>query len=299
MRTIQRVAVLGAGTMGSRIAAHFANAGIPSVLLDVTPELARKGVGNAAKQRPGAFFLDSSAVDDHDGQLRCTISAKSPIATGSWKRSPRIWRSSARCGRRWRRCASRSRSFRPTPAAFRCARSRKDSPPAFRKHFLGTHFFNPPRYLHLLEVIPGADTDPAILEFVSSFADRRLGKGVVPCKDTPNFIANRIGSFFGGTVQKITHGRRLHRRGSGRDHRLADRAAEQRELPAAGYGRPGRVGVRRHQSVSRGSGRSVARAVPDGRTAADDDRAQMARRQNRRRDFTSASARKKRSTRSI
>src|SRR5579862_6419226 len=62
MRTIQRVAVLGAGTMGSRIAAHFANAGIPSVLLDVTPELARKGVENAAKQRPGGFFLDSNAA---------------------------------------------------------------------------------------------------------------------------------------------------------------------------------------------------------------------------------------------
>jgi 3-hydroxyacyl-CoA dehydrogenase len=76
--------------------------------------------------------------------------------------------------------------------------------PALRKHFLGTHFFNPPRYLHLLEVIPGADTDPVIVEFVSSFADRRLGKGVVPCKDTPNFIANRIGSFFGGTVGRIT-----------------------------------------------------------------------------------------------
>src|SRR5262249_46487161 len=74
----------------------------------------------------------------------------------------------------------------------------------FRKHFLGTHFFNPPRYLHLLEVIPGVDTDPKILEFVATFADKRLGKGVVPCKDTPNFIANRIGSFFGGTIQKIT-----------------------------------------------------------------------------------------------
>jgi 3-hydroxyacyl-CoA dehydrogenase len=73
----------------------------------------------------------------------------------------------------------------------------------FRRHFLGTHFFNPPRYLHLLEVIPGPASDPAILAFVSEFSDKRLGKGVVPCKDTPNFIANRIGSFFGGTVGKI------------------------------------------------------------------------------------------------
>src|SRR5262249_32572872 len=67
-----------------------------------------------------------------------------------------------------------------------------------------THFFNPPRYLHLLEVIPGPDTDPALLAFVSDFGDRRLGKGAVPCKDTPNFIGNRIGFFLLGTVAKIT-----------------------------------------------------------------------------------------------
>ncbi|HWB98406.1 MAG TPA: 3-hydroxyacyl-CoA dehydrogenase family protein, partial [Bryobacteraceae bacterium] len=73
-----------------------------------------------------------------------------------------------------------------------------------RQHFLGTHFFNPPRYLHLVEIIPGADTLPEILTFVSDFCDRRLGKGAVPCKDTPNFIANRIGSFFGATVHKLT-----------------------------------------------------------------------------------------------
>jgi len=73
-----------------------------------------------------------------------------------------------------------------------------------RSHFLGTHFFNPPRYLHLVEVIPGAGTSPEVLAFVEEFCDVRLGKGVVRCKDTPNFIANRIGSFFGGTVQQLT-----------------------------------------------------------------------------------------------
>src|SRR5581483_8972051 len=72
----------------------------------------------------------------------------------------------------------------------------------FRRHFLGTHFFNPPRYLHLMELIPGPETDPQILALVEHFADRRLGKGVVRTKDTPNFIANRIGSFLGGTVAK-------------------------------------------------------------------------------------------------
>ena len=76
--------------------------------------------------------------------------------------------------------------------------------PGFRRRFLGTHFFNPPRYLHLLEVIPGPETASELLEFVTSFAGRRLGKGVVPCKDTPNFIGNRIGFFFLGTLARIT-----------------------------------------------------------------------------------------------
>jgi 3-hydroxyacyl-CoA dehydrogenase len=203
MRNIQRVAVLGAGTMGSRIAAHFANAGIPSVLLDVSNELARKGVENAAKQRPGGFFVDSAAplitTGSFDGDLTricdCdwvieAVTENLEIKRGLWMKVEALRKPDA--------IASTNTSgipLRHISEAFS---------PALRKHFLGTHFFNPPRYLHLLEVIPGADTDPAIVEFVSSFADRRLGKGIVPCKDTPNFIANRIGSFFGGTVGKIT-----------------------------------------------------------------------------------------------
>ena len=77
-------------------------------------------------------------------------------------------------------------------------------PAPFRKRFLGTHFFNPPRYLKLLETIPGPETDPAVLAVVEAFADRVLGKGVVRCKDTPNFIANRIGSFgFGAALSAM------------------------------------------------------------------------------------------------
>ncbi len=83
----------------------------------------------------------------------------------------------------------------------------RDFPEDFRKRFLGTHFFNPPRYLHLLEVIPGPQTDPALLAFVTTFGENRLGKGVVRCKDTPNFIANRIGSFFGAaTIRAMLEG---------------------------------------------------------------------------------------------
>jgi 3-hydroxyacyl-CoA dehydrogenase len=202
MRTIHRVAVLGAGTMGSRIAAHFANAGIPSVLLDVSTEFARKGVENAAKQRPGGFFVDSAAAlittgnfDDDLAQVaQCDWIMEAVTENLEIKRS--LW-SKVEKLRKPESIVSTNTSGIPL-------RQISDGfTPAFRRNFLGTHFFNPPRYLHLLEVIPGADTDPAILEFVSHFADHRLGKGVVPCKDTPNFIANRIGSFFGGTVGKI------------------------------------------------------------------------------------------------
>jgi len=203
MRTIERVAVLGAGTMGSRIAAHFANAGIASVLLDVSAELARKGVENAARQRPGGFFLDSAAslittgsfeadlakVVDCDWIMEA-VSENLEIKRNLWKKVEALRKPDS--------IVSTNTSGIPL------RQISEGFSTAFCQHFLGTHFFNPPRYLHLLEVIPGADTEPAIVDFVTNFADRRLGKGVVPCKDTPNFIANRIGSFFGGTVGKIT-----------------------------------------------------------------------------------------------
>jgi 3-hydroxyacyl-CoA dehydrogenase len=203
MRTIQRVAVLGAGTMGARIAAHFANAGIPSVLLDLTAATARKGIENAAKQRPGGFFADPSAAlitpgsfdDDLSRVSECdwiieAVTENLEIKRTLWKKVEALRKPEA--------IVSTNTSGIPL------RQISEGFSAAFRKQFLGTHFFNPPRYLHLLEVIPSQDTDPQVLSFVSSFADRRLGKGVVPCKDTPNFIANRIGSFFGGTVQKIT-----------------------------------------------------------------------------------------------
>src|SRR5579883_3335795 len=202
MRLIQRVAVLGAGTMGSRIAAHFANAGIPSLLLDISAELAKKGVENAARQRPGGFFLDSSAslvatgnfendlprIGDCDWILEAVVE-NLEIKRALFKKVEALRKPDS--------IVSTNTSgipLRQISEGFSCD---------FRRHFLGTHFFNPPRYLHLLEMIPGADTDREIIDFVSNFADKRLGKGVVPCKDTPNFIANRIGSFFGGTIAKI------------------------------------------------------------------------------------------------
>jgi 3-hydroxyacyl-CoA dehydrogenase len=195
--------------MGSRIAGHFANAGIPALLLDIVlPGNANRnaaalaGIENAAKQKPIAFFTPETAKlitagnfeDNLKDIRRCdwVIEAvtenldikRELMAKVSILRTPGSIISSNTSGIP---LAAISEGF--------------DS--EFRQHFLGTHFFNPPRYLHLLEVIPGVETLPEVLGFVREFGDRRLGKGVVVCKDTPNFIANRIGTFFGSTIHKI------------------------------------------------------------------------------------------------
>ena len=208
MRTIRRVAVLGAGTMGSRIAAHFANAGVPSLLLDIVlpreanrNAAALKGIENALKQRPGGFFTEEKAALIRPGNFEDDLSA---LAGCDWiieaiveslepKRD--LWRK-VETIRKPDAIVSTNTSGIPL------SKISSGFSPEFRRHFLGTHFFNPPRYLHLMELIPGQDTDTEIMAAVEEFADRRLGKGVVRTKDTPNFIANRIGSFFGGTIAK-------------------------------------------------------------------------------------------------
>jgi len=210
MRTIRRVAVLGAGTMGSRIAAHFANAGIPSLLLDIVlpneknrNAAALKGIESAEKQKPGGFFADSlkeliepGNFEDHfDKIANCdwvieAVTENLEIKRNLWGRVDKVRKPEA--------VLSTNTSGIPL------AQISEGFSAEFRRNFLGTHFFNPPRYLHLMEMIPGADTADEVLNGVRDFADRRLGKGVVPCKDTPNFIANRIGSFFGGTIAKYT-----------------------------------------------------------------------------------------------
>jgi 3-hydroxyacyl-CoA dehydrogenase len=210
MNTLRRVAVLGAGTMGARIAAHFANAGVPALLLDIVlageadrNAAARKGMESAAKQKPGGFFTASGAAlvkpgnfEDHLPEVGAcdwvieAVTENLAIKRDLWKRVDAVRKPGA--------VLSTNTSGIPL------ARISEGFSEDFRRHFLGTHFFNPPRYLHLLEMIPGAETDAEVLRFIRDFAERRLGKGVVPCKDTPNFIANRIGSFLGGTILKYT-----------------------------------------------------------------------------------------------
>jgi 3-hydroxyacyl-CoA dehydrogenase len=196
--------------MGSRIAAHFANAGIPALLLDIViPNQPKRnaaalaGIDAAAKQKPGAFFTPQTVslitpgnFEDNLGELReCDWIVEAVIENLDAKRA---LLSKVAEVRRPGAILSTNTSGIPL------AQISEGFGSELLRHFLGTHFFNPPRNLHLVEMIPGPRTQPEILEFVADFCDRRLGKGVVPCKDTPNFIANRIGSFFGATIHKLT-----------------------------------------------------------------------------------------------
>jgi 3-hydroxyacyl-CoA dehydrogenase len=180
--------------MGAQIAAHFANAGIPSWLLDVTREAAREGLDRAKALKPDPFFTpathaliktggfdeDLNAITQCDWIVEAVVE-RLDIKQSLFSRIEPVRRPDA--------IVSSNTSGIPV-SALADGRS-----VAFRQHFLGTHFFNPPRYLRLLEVIPTADTDPAVLDAVVTFADDRLGKGVVVAKDTPNFIANHLGLF--------------------------------------------------------------------------------------------------------
>ncbi len=210
MKTIRRVAVLGAGTMGSRIAAHFANARIPSLLLDIVipggktrDQAARNGVEAALKGKPGAFFtadaphfITTGNFEDDLARIHdCDWIIEAVTEDLGVKRAlyDRVVEHRAPGS-----IVSTNTSGIPLQQIA------EGYPADFREHFLGIHFFNPPRYLHLVEMIPGPATKPEIGAFLSEFCDLHLGKGVVPCKDTPNFIANRIGAFFGATVQRLT-----------------------------------------------------------------------------------------------
>jgi len=195
--------------MGSRIAAHFANAGFAVDLLDIVipgqpkrNRAAAAGIEAASKQRPPAFFTDSARklivvgnFEDDLGRLgECdwiveAVAENLEIKRGLLRRVAAV--------RRPGTIVSTNTSGIPL-AAIAAGFDEE-----LGRHFLGTHFFNPPRYLHLVEVIRSAGTAPEVAAWVSSFCDVHLGKGVVECKDTPNFIANRIGCFFGATVHRL------------------------------------------------------------------------------------------------
>jgi 3-hydroxyacyl-CoA dehydrogenase len=194
MTRIRSAAVLGAGTMGAQIAAHLANAGLPTLLLDVDAATAAEGLKRARALSPDPFFTPGAAALIRTGGLDTDLAA---IARADWIVEAVIERLDVKQslferveGHRAAGAIVSSNTSGIPIASLADGRSE-----AFRRHFLGTHFFNPPRYLRLLELIPTADTDPGVRDTLASFADLRLGKGTVIAKDTPNFIANRIGLF--------------------------------------------------------------------------------------------------------
>ncbi len=200
---VRRAAVLGAGTMGSRIAAHLANAGIPSLLLDMVPrdsgaprnKLALSALDLLARAKPAAFYEPGLAAlitpgnfeDDLPKLADCdwvieAVAENLEIKHALLQRvaphlSPRAVLTTNTSGLPIRHIAA----------------ALGDAPNGLGARFFGTHFFNPPRYMRLLEVIPAPHTDPALTAAFAAFADRLLGKQVVFAHDTPNFIANRIG----------------------------------------------------------------------------------------------------------
>src|SRR6202521_2264964 len=207
MKRIHKVAVLGAGTMGARIAAHFANAGVPSLLLDIVPsntppdadraarnKIAAAGLDGAKKSKPAAFFEASLArlvtVGNFEDDLKRlaevdwiieAVVENLDIKRGLLKKVESVRKAGT--------IVTTNTSGLPVG---KIAEGFSDD---FRRSWFGTHFFNPPRYMRLLELIPTADTDRAALDAVAQFCDLHLGKGIVLAKDTPNFIGNRIGTF--------------------------------------------------------------------------------------------------------
>ena len=207
MKRIHKVAILGAGTMGARIAAHFANAGVPSLLLDIVPpdappdaagparnRFAAAGLEGARKSKPAAFFEASLAklvtIGNFDDDLK-------RLADVDWIIEAVVENLEIK-----RTLLKKVESIRKpgtivttNTSGLPVAKIAEGFSEDFRRSWFGTHFFNPPRYMRLLELIPTPEADPALIESVAHFCDAQLGKGVVLAKDTPNFIGNRIGTF--------------------------------------------------------------------------------------------------------
>src|SRR5690349_8183102 len=200
---IHTAVVIGSGTMGAAIAAHLANAGVFVTLLDIVPQdapaddkEARKkivsdGWDRCLKARPAnvmsadlkTFVKLGNLEDDFDAVAEADWICEAIVENLKIKQDLMVRIDEVR---KPNGIVSTNTSGIPVSAIAE-GRSKE-----FKKHFLGTHFFNPPRYLKLLEIIPTKDTDRKIVEFISLFGEYRLGKGVVICKDTPNFIGNRV-----------------------------------------------------------------------------------------------------------
>ena len=215
MRQINRVAVLGAGVMGATIAAHLANAGLEVLMLDIVPRemteqeasrgltldspevrnrIARSGLEGLARMKPAPFYLKEygglietgNFEDDLEKLQHCdwvieVVVENMKIKQGLFERiAPHL---------------DPSAVLTTNTSGLSVNEMARDLPAELRSRFLVTHFFNPPRYMRLMEIVPCTDTDARVVAEMAEFIERRLGKGVVYAKDTANFIANRIGVY--------------------------------------------------------------------------------------------------------
>ncbi|WP_121640098.1 3-hydroxyacyl-CoA dehydrogenase/enoyl-CoA hydratase family protein [Virgibacillus sp. Bac330] len=224
---IRRAAVLGSGVMGSGIAAHLANVGIPTIMLDIVPKQVTKKEENKGltlnnpsvrnriateskkallKQKPSPIAtkesLDLIEVGNMEDDMEklAEVDWIIEVVVENLEIKRKVFANVEQYRKPGTIVSSNTSGISIEAMSSECSED-------FRKHFLGTHFFNPPRYLKLLEVIPTKDTDPEVLSFMKQFGEDTLGKGVVEAKDTPNFIANRIGTY--GlliTVQEMLRG---------------------------------------------------------------------------------------------
>ncbi|NJD58061.1 MAG: 3-hydroxyacyl-CoA dehydrogenase [Anaerolineales bacterium] len=211
-----KAVVIGSGTMGAAVAAHLANAGVPVTLLDIVPNkllpeeeqkgltlqdkvvrnrIVQQGLDRAIKSRPASFFTSEMPALVSIGNLEDDLEV---IKSADWVIEAIVENLKIKQDLMKRIDAIRPENtiISTNTSGIPVTSIAEGLSDGFKQHFLGTHFFNPPRYLKLLEVIPTKDTLPAVVEAISEFGEYRLGKGIVLCKDTPNFIANRLG--FGG-----------------------------------------------------------------------------------------------------
>lgn len=206
-RIIKKVAVLGSGVMGSRIACHFAGVGLPVLLLDIQPKdlpadakpaeknkIVNEALAAAIKSNPSPVY--SKAVIKNIKTGNFTDNMKD-IADCDWVIEVVVERLDIKQSvftevEKYRKPGTLITSNTSGIPIHMMTEGRSAD---FKKHFCGTHFFNPPRYLRLLEIIPTPDTDPEIVDFLMHYGDLTLGKTTVLCKDTPAFIANRVGVF--------------------------------------------------------------------------------------------------------
>jgi 3-hydroxyacyl-CoA dehydrogenase len=204
---IRNVAVLGAGTMGAQIAGHAANAGLEVLLLDLSKEQVQAALKALEKTSPAALFLPEKIRHIEIGSFENDLPR---IKQADWVieaivENPKIKIELLEKVDAARRPGTLITTNTSGLSITALAKGRSTD---FRQHWFGTHFFNPPRYMRLLEIIPTADTDCEVLSRFENFVEIVLGKGVVRAKDTPNFIANRIGLFAAlKTIQLMLEGK--------------------------------------------------------------------------------------------